>query len=192
MVEQVEMTARERLLDAAARLFYADGIAATGINAITAEAGVARMSLYNNFASKDELMLAYIEARHQEWLGLYRARVPAKPTDAKAGVLAVFDAYIDHAELGYEHGFRGCGLLNAAAELPVGSPGRDAVRRHKEQVESILTDHLQVLTTPERAAELAGHCALLLEGGMARAGLEGQAARLEQAKRIAAVLVDAQ
>ena len=95
-------------------------------------------------------------------------------TDAKAGVLAVFDAYIDYAELGYEHGFRGCGLLNAAVELPVGSPGRDAVRRHKEQVESILLEHLQVLTTPDRAAELAAHCALLLEGGTARAGLEGQ------------------
>ena len=62
MVQQVGMTAGVRLLDAAARLFYADGIAATGINAITAEAGVARMSLYNNFASKEELMLAYLEA----------------------------------------------------------------------------------------------------------------------------------
>ena len=190
MVQQAEVTARERLLDAAARLFYADGIAATGINAITAEAGVARMSLYNNFASKEELVLAYIEARHQEWLGLYLARVRGA-RDARAGVLAVFDAYIDHAELGYEQGFRGCGLLNAAAELPVGSPGRDAVRRHKEQVESILTEHLQALTTPDRAAALAEHCCLLLEGGMARAGLEGQAVRLEQAKRIAVGLVDA-
>lgn len=121
---------------------------------------------------------------------LYRARA-RESTDAKAGVLAVFEAYIDHAELGYEHGFRGCGLLSAAAELPVGSPGRDVVRRHKEQVESILTEHQQALTTPDHAAELAGHCALLLEGGMARAGLEGQPARLEQAKRIAAGLVDA-
>lgn len=190
MVQQDSATARERLLDAAARLFYADGIAATGINAITAEAGLARMSLYNNFASKEELMLAYIEARHQEWLLLYRARA-GESTDARAGVVAVFDAYIDHAELGYEHGFRGCGLLNAAAELPVGSPGRDAVRRHKEQVESILLEHLQVLTTRERAAELAEHCALLLEGGMVRAGLEQQAARLEQAKRIAVGLMGA-
>lgn len=65
-----EVTARTRLLDAAARLFYADGIAATGINAIIAAAGVARMSLYNNFTSKDELVLAYIEARHEEWLTL--------------------------------------------------------------------------------------------------------------------------
>jgi len=48
-----------------------------------------------------------------------------------------------------------------------------------------------VLTTPDRAAELAAHCALLLEGGTARAGLEGQAAKLEQAKLIAVGLVDA-
>src|SRR4051795_2888100 len=101
MVQQGATTARERLLDAAGRLFYADGIAATGINAITAEAGVARMSLYNNFASKEELILAYLEARHQEWLELYQART-RELTDAKAGVLAVFDAYIDHADLGYE------------------------------------------------------------------------------------------
>ncbi len=190
MAEPIENSARARLLDAAARLFYADGIAATGINTITGEAGVAKMSLYNNFASKDELVLAYIEARHQEWLDLYRRRADASE-GARAGVLAVFDAYIDHADLGYSHGFRGCGLLNAAAELPVGSPGRDAVRRHKEQVETILAGHLRELTTPRHADGLAEHCAFLREGAMARAGLEGGPARLADAKRIAAGLVDA-
>ncbi|HET9646951.1 MAG TPA: TetR/AcrR family transcriptional regulator [Microlunatus sp.] len=188
MSRQIEAPARDRLLTAAGRLFYADGIAATGINAITAEAGVARMSLYNNFASKDELVLAYVEARHQEWLDLYRARL-GNDGDAPAGVLAVFDAYIDHAEMGYEHGFRGCGLLNAAAELPVGSPARDAVRRHKEQVETILATHLQKITTTRRATEVAEHCSLLLEGAMARAGLEGRSDRLEHAKQIAAGLL---
>lgn len=67
-------SARDRLLAAAARLFYAQGITATGIDAITAEAGVAKMSLYNNFSSKDELVRAYIDARHQDWLDLYEAR----------------------------------------------------------------------------------------------------------------------
>jgi len=52
--------ARQRLLDAVARLFYAEGMVATGIDTITAEAGVARKRLYNNFASKQDLMLAYI------------------------------------------------------------------------------------------------------------------------------------
>ncbi|MDN4610346.1 TetR/AcrR family transcriptional regulator [Arthrobacter burdickii] len=182
-------SARERLLGAASRLFYADGMTATGIDAITAEAGVAKMSLYNNFASKEDLVLAYIDARHEEWLELYRRRSgnAAGPMD---GVMAVFDAYIDHASAAYLRGFRGCGLLNAAAELPVGSPGREAVRRHKEQVEAILAGHLTGIVPPPVARNTAEHLTFLLEGAMSRAGLEGRPDRLERARTIARGLVD--
>lgn len=194
--------ARQRLLEAAARLFYADGVVATGIDAITSEAGVAKQSLYNNFASKDELVLAYIKARHEEWLGLYRARLEAASASASAagalapspreGVLAVFDAYLDHAESAYEHGFRGCGLLNAAAELPAGAPGREAVRRHKEEVEAILVGHLAGTgLAPERVATTAEHLSFLLEGAMSRAGLEGASDRIRHARRLAAAVLDA-
>jgi AcrR family transcriptional regulator len=185
-------TARDRLLAAAARRFYADGIVATGIDTVTAEAGVAKMSLYNNFASKADLVAAYLTARHAEWLDLYRARLAATdPGDPVAGVLAVFDAYTDHADQAYERGFRGCGLLNAAGELPVGDPGRDAVRRHKEEVEALLAGHLAVLhpADQDRAAALAEHLAYLLEGAMARAGLDGEDRRLRRARTIAADLV---
>ncbi len=179
--------ARTRLLEAAARLFYAGGTTATGIDAITAEAGVAKKSLYNNFASKDELVLAYLEARHAEWLDLYARRL-ARASAPEQRVLAVVDAYLDHARLPYADGFRGCGLLNAAAELPTGSVGRDAVRRHKEQVEALLATHLT-----EAGAEdppgTAEHLAFLLEGAMSRAGLEGDARRLVRARQIAAALV---
>lgn len=181
--------ARQRLLDAAARLFYANGIVATGIDTITAEAGVAKMSLYNNFASKDELIQAYIEARHIEWLELYRARA-GHVTSVKDGVRAVFNAYIDHASAAYVHGFRGCGLLNAAAELPTESPGRDAVRRHKEQVEAILAGHLAAVTSTPDANTAAEHLSFLLEGAMSRAGLEGRVDRLTHAREIADELVD--
>lgn len=189
MSPRTSSPARQRLLDAAARLFYADGMVATGIDAITAEAGVAKMSLYNNFASKDELMLAYIEARHAEWLELYRARAE-RASSVKDGVRAVFDAYIDHASAAYVHGFRGCGLLNAAAELPAGSPGREAVRRHKEQVEAILTGHLAEVADTRAAKRTAEHLAFLLEGAMSRAGLEGRVDRLKHARRIADSLVE--
>ncbi|MHA6523375.1 TetR/AcrR family transcriptional regulator [Tessaracoccus sp. G1721] len=182
--------ARQRIMEAAAERFYADGIAATGIDTITADAGVARMSLYNNFSSKAELVEEYLSARHEEWLGLYRRREGEATTPAE-GVLAVFEAYIDHAELGYAHGFRGCGLLNAAAELPVGSPGRTEVRKHKEQVEAILAEHLRELVDEDAAAALAEHCSFLLEGAMSRAGLEGGPDRLVRAKAIAAGLVSA-
>ncbi len=178
--------AQERLLEAAAMHFYADGIAATGIDAITAEAGVAKMSLYNNFSSKADLVLAYISARHEQWLELYRTRV-ADAATPPARVLAVFDAYIDHAEAAYERGFRGCGLLNAAAEFPVGDPARQIVRTCKEQVEQILTDHLKESCDrdPVRAGELAEHLCYLLEGAVVRAGLDGEPARLHRARRIA-------
>lgn len=182
-------SARTRLLDAAAKLFYADGMIATGIDTITTEAGVAKKSLYNNFASKNELMLAYIQARHEEWLDLYRNRVD-KADSPRDRVLAVFDAYVDHAESAYAHGFRGCGLLNAAAELPAGSPGREAVRAHKEQVEAILTEHLAE-TGYTDPAQLAEHFSFLLEGAMSRAGLEGHSERLAHARQIATTLMDA-
>ncbi|WP_326766157.1 TetR/AcrR family transcriptional regulator [Streptomyces sp. NBC_01591] len=182
--------ARGRILDAAARRFYADGVAATGIDAITAEAGVAKMSLYNNFDSKDDLVRAYLQARHEEWLDLYRQRLAEVQGPADA-VLAVFDAYADHAELAYEHGFRGCGLLNAAAELPNGHEGRTVVRRHKEQIESLLSAHLQELLPgqEEKARVTAEHLAFLLEGAIVRAGLEGDSGRMRSARDLAAALV---
>ncbi|MGR6968247.1 TetR/AcrR family transcriptional regulator [Streptomyces cynarae] len=183
--------AREKLLAAAARRFYADGVAATGIDTITAEAGVAKMSLYNNFSSKADLVMAYLDARHEEWLGLYRRRLE-DAQDGRGGVLAVFDAYADHAAFAYERGFRGCGLLNAAAELPAGDEGRDVVRRHKEEVEDLLAGHLEELLPgrPEEARAVAEHLSFLLEGAMARAGLEGAGTRLEHARAMAANLLD--
>ncbi|WP_084500239.1 TetR family transcriptional regulator [Brevibacterium album] len=177
-------SAREKLLDAAMSLFYSGGITSTGIDAIIARAGVAKKSLYNNFASKDELAASYLRARHEEWLGLHAAR--SAHADGPVGqVLAVFDAYLDHAQLAYENGFRGCGLLNAAAELPAGSPGRRAVREHKEEVEQILLRALRALDRID-AEELAEHFSFLLEGAMSRAGLEGTPARLDRARAIAA------
>lgn len=180
--------ARERLLAAASRLFYAHGMTATGIDAVTAKAGVAKMSLYNNFSSKEELMRAYIEARHREWVTLFRTR--AEEADSPtARVLAVFDAYLDHASLAYEHGFRGCGLLNAAAELPAGSAGRETVRHHKEQVEQILAEEL-THAGAEDPAGTAEHLSFLLEGAMSRAGLEGTPDRLRAARRLAVAIMD--
>ena len=182
--------AREALLEAASRRFYANGLTGTGIDTITAEAGVAKKSLYNNFSSKAELVTAYLYARHEEWLGLYRSRLETATTPEER-ILAVFDAYADHADLAYENGFRGCGLLNAAAELPAGDPGRAVVRRHKEEVEALLSGHLAALLpdSPGTVPQMARHLAFLLEGSMARAGLEGDDSCILEARRIAAALI---
>ncbi|MEF0182511.1 TetR/AcrR family transcriptional regulator [Acinetobacter baumannii] len=185
-----DRTARQKILDAAATLFYNDGITATGINTVTAKADVAKMSLYNNFSSKGELVDAYIAARHQEWLDLYQKRLEKTKT-AKEAILAVFDAYQDHAEFDYEKGFRGCGLLNAAAEFPANSSGRNAVRQHKEQVEAIVAEHLNhLLKDSQRVSYIASQLSFLLEGSMARAGLEGSSRQLQLARQMAEDILD--
>ncbi|MBB7068938.1 TetR/AcrR family transcriptional regulator [Escherichia coli] len=185
-------TAYEKLLSAARVLFYNHGLNGTGIDAIVKRAGVAKKSLYNNFASKDELVAAYLRVRHEEWISLYQKRLQTAMT-ARERVMAVFYAYQDHAEFVYENGFRGCGLLNAAAELPAGSPGRIAVREHKEEVEAILATHLAELMNgnTESARFMARHFAFLLEGSISRAGLEGNSNCVAQAGAIAEQLMEA-
>lgn len=182
--------ARERLLKAAAELFYRDGVGATGIDAITAHAGVAKMSLYNNFASKADLVNAYVEGRRAEWHELLRLRLAVASTPRER-VLAVFDSYVDHAVRAYEWGFRGCGLLNAAAELAVGDPARATVAAQKDDVEHLFREHLgEMRSDPGAVAELAEHLSFLLEGAMSRAGLDGHDARLKAARKIAVSLLD--
>ncbi|MDH6230674.1 AcrR family transcriptional regulator [Mesorhizobium soli] len=181
---------KQRLLDAAAELFYREGVGATGIDAITAHAGVAKMSLYNNFASKADLVHAYIEGRHTEWHELLEERLKTAATP-KERVLAVFDSYVDHAACAYEWGFRGCGLLNAAAELPKGDPGRASVAAQKDEVEELFKEHLRDMRPADAATDdIAEHLSFVLEGAMSRAGLDGHDGRLKTARRIAVLMLD--
>lgn len=185
------LSARDRLLGAAAELFYNDGIVATGIDAIVAKAGVAKMSLYNNFESKAELVQAYIGLRDEEWRRLCAGRLE-KAVTPQERILAVFDSYLDYAAAGVQPSFRGCGLLNAAAELPQGSPGRAAVAAQKVETERLFRENLRDLLPDDsvRAEDLAQHLSFLLEGAMVRAGLDGHDAKLRSARSIAASLLE--
>lgn len=184
-------SARDRLLKAAAELFYEQGVSATGIDTITAHAGVAKMSLYNNFASKADLVAAYIEARHAAWQERYRKRA-SRAHSPRERILAVFDSYADYAAGEHKHGFRGCGLFNAAVELPIGDPGRAAVARQKEAAEGLIREALQEMYPGDRRAVqmAAEHLSYLLEGAMSRAGLDGHGQRLDVARRLAGSFLD--
>jgi AcrR family transcriptional regulator len=184
-----KVSARQKLLQAAGELFYRNGLAATGIDAITARAGVAKMSLYNNFDSKADLASAYIDDRCMRWRANLDRRI-ANASTHKERVLAVFDSYLDQVDAdGAE--FRGCGLLNAAAELGVAEPARTSVVAQKNEVEKLFRDYLNKSGADAAAVAVAAeHLSLILEGGIARAGLEGNGARLLSARKIAATIVD--
>lgn len=104
--------ARERLLDAAGELFYAHGISAVGIDRIIAKAGVAKMSLYNHFDSKDALVAAWLERKHAEWMDWLRSAVEkSKPPQRPLALFDALDRWFHTSE------FKGCAFINVAAEI---------------------------------------------------------------------------
>ena len=106
--------ARTRLLISASRLFHERGINATGIDLIVRDAGVAKASLYNNFASKEALVVAYLGQELQSWVENSRALDdPLMP--AQDRVAALFDAIARAVE---SQMFHGCPFTNAVIELP--------------------------------------------------------------------------
>ena len=181
------MSAKEKIRQAAHSLFYNQGIHATGIDSIIKLAGVAKQSFYNHFVSKQCLVLDYLALRHQQWLDLYAIRLQQTMTPQDR-ILAIYDAYQDHAEKPYENGFRGCGLLNAAAEFPVDSLERRCVAEQKAQIEQFILTALNEIPSisPDAAQQLTQEVAFLLEGCISLAGLRGHPALLQQAKQIIA------
>ncbi|WP_241622622.1 TetR/AcrR family transcriptional regulator [Rosenbergiella australiborealis] len=177
------MSTKQKIRDTAHCLFYNDGIHATGIDRIIKQAGVAKQSFYNHFTSKHSLVMDYLDLRHQQWLDLYTARLTVANTPQER-ILAVYDAYQDHAEAHYLKGFRGCGLLNAAAEFPADSPERQQVSRYKAQIQQFIEHALLDLIPdrPEFAAILAYEFAFLLEGSISLAGLASRPALIQLAK----------
>ena len=102
--------ARDRLIEAAERLFYAEGIHAVGVDRLCAEAGVSKRSLYQHFSGKDEVVVAMLQAQAAKTAAL----LLPEGGSPRERILAVFDAVRAQAD---EPDFRGCPFLGAATEL---------------------------------------------------------------------------
>ena len=106
---------REHVLEVSSELFYWNGIRATGIDRVAAEAAVAPTTLYRLFASKDDLIGAYIERADRLYRAWFDAAAAAGGPDPGAQILAVFDALTEQVQPGQ---CRGCPFLMALAEFP--------------------------------------------------------------------------
>ena len=106
---------REHVLEVANDLFYWHGIRATGVDTVAAEAGVAPTTLYRLFASKDDLVAAYIERSDRLYREWFDAAVKSAGPDPRARILAVFDALEDQVQ---PERCRGCPFLMALTEFP--------------------------------------------------------------------------
>lgn len=175
----------QRLVNAAAELFLRDGINATGIAAVAGHAGVSKMTLYAHFASKDELIVAYLDQRNETWNRAVDASLASLCGPAEK-LLGLFDLYREWLLKGNA---RGCAYVNCAAEFPERDhPVRLAVSRHKQSVR----DHLSALAgaagldNPERVAQ---RLFLLLEGAFVTGALENDDGVFDVARQLAAELI---
>jgi AcrR family transcriptional regulator len=162
--------ARARLIDAATRLFYEEGIHAVGVDRVIEEAGVTRATLYKQFGGKENLVLAYLGHEDQMLRALF--------AEAGAAVSAP-DALIDAVVQGIaadirEHHTRGCPFINAAAEYP---DADGAVRRlideHREWFRSTLQQVAEAAGL-ERPEEVAASLVLLRDAALVGGYLDGE------------------
>jgi len=115
---------RERILDAAYDLFSRSGVRAIGVDTITAEADVAKMTLYRNFASKNDLALAFLALREERWtVGWLQTEVGRRAASPAGRLLSIFDVF---SEWFAREDFEGCAFVTSLLEF---EDATDPVRR---------------------------------------------------------------
>ncbi|MFB3386834.1 TetR/AcrR family transcriptional regulator [Flavobacterium sp. LAR06] len=145
------MSPKERILEKTAVLFHQQGYNATGINQIIEEAKVAKASFYQHFKSKEDLCVAFLDARHTFWFNqLKEFTVDEKET--KARIVASFDFLIF---MNKKENFRGCSFLNILSEIPSDNIKiLNVLQNHKHDLrvyfqniikEKLLSDHVYLL-----------------------------------------------
>lgn len=172
--------ARQRLLDAADRLFYAEGVHTVGIDRIIDEAGVAKGSLFYNFSGKDALVAAYLAAR-DERRRERTARLQDVHEDPVEKLLAVFDVL---AEAVASPGYNGCPFANANAEAGPGGVEAAALRTFREWLSSMLLELASEAGFAE-PRDVADKVRLLYDGAVANAQLDAHPDAVRLARELA-------
>jgi AcrR family transcriptional regulator len=178
--------ARDRLLAAANELFYAEGVQTVGIDRIIEHAGVAKASLYNTFGSKEELVRAYLEGRHQRTKERL-ARDLAMYDDPRDKLLGVFDS---QAKVLADPSFRGCAFASASAEAPAGSKVVAATEDYRRWVRELFTGLARDAGAADPAA-LACQLQLLYDGLSLSGRMDHDRTSAMVARAAAAALLDA-
>ncbi len=172
-MSEPEPDIRERLLAAAERCFYREGIVASGVDTLAAEAGVSKRTLYNQFGSKEALVAAYLEAREQRW----QAHLAQLVADAGDDPLEQVLAYARGYAMPTSGVFRGCAMINAAAELAEeDDPALALVQQSLDTVQRGVRRILRRAGLPRaRAARLAQQTLIVLEGAISVGGVRRDA-----------------
>jgi AcrR family transcriptional regulator len=181
------ISTRERIISAASKLFYSDGIKGVSVDAVAEKAGLTKRTLYYHFRSKDDLVAAYLEARDQPNLALFRRWFEEADGALPVKVAAIFT---NLARAARHPKWKGCGFLRTSAEL-ANLPGHPAIRigaAHKKKFEHWLQQTFAAAGIAN-SAQLARQILLLLDGSFAVVLLHRDPSYMETAGEAAATLV---
>ncbi|MCU1490600.1 MAG: TetR/AcrR family transcriptional regulator [Acidimicrobiaceae bacterium] len=186
--EAVErVSARERLLEAASELFYAEGVHTVGIDRIIERAGVAKASLYAIFGSKEGLVRAYLLARHDRTRERMERELAVRFTTPRERLIGVFEVQgLSFAE----PGFRGCAFIGASTESSSGASIAVVTEDYRSWVRALFLDLAEEAGATDPAG-LARQLILLYDGAGISAWMDHDPTAALAARAVASALVDA-
>jgi AcrR family transcriptional regulator len=177
---------RDHLVDTALNLFSRNGFHATGIDRILSESGVAKMTLYKHFKSKDELILAALRRRdelHRNWFMREVEKLASTPRERLVALFTALETWFQSNE------FSGCCFINATAEYgDKDDPIHAAAAEHKRLVRAYVRELAENAQVKEPDV-LTDHLMLLMEGAIVSAHMTGEATPAQQARAAAEVLI---
>jgi AcrR family transcriptional regulator len=181
-------SARERILETAYELFSRHGTHAVGVDAIVAGAGVAKMSLYRNFGSKDELIVAFLRRREElwthDWLQGEVLRRAFEPADRLLAIFDVFGEWFARAD------YEGCAFVNVMLGIEDRKhPVRQASVEHLANIRAFLSG-LAAEAGIEQAEDFARQWHILMKGSLVAAA-EGDALAASRAQEMGRLLLSA-
>ena len=177
---------REHLVKTALELFYRDGFHSTGIDKILRESGVAKMTLYKHFRSKDDLILAALQERDRQFREWFVAELESRAKTPLEKLLTAFDVL----ELWFLGDFRGCMFINASAEF---SDKNEDIHRFSGDHKKLMLAYLTELAEAAGASDpstLAFQLNVLIEGAIVLAHVCEDTDSAKKAKVAAKILID--
>jgi AcrR family transcriptional regulator len=178
---------RESVLKTAYELFSRHGTRAVGVDRIIEESGVAKMTLYRNFASKDDLILAFLERREAQWTRAWlQSEVQARADTPGGRLLATFDTL---GEWFCKEGFEGCSFINVMLEVTEpGHPVRAAAVTHLAAIRAFLAGLAEEAGVADPDA-FARQWHILMKGSLVAAG-EGDVHAAARARELGELLLE--
>jgi len=182
-----KISVRDKILNTAVELFYTRGVNNVGIDEIIKCSGVAKMSLYNHFKSKNELVEAYLETVNAKRVSTVIEKInqlAPKPEDRLFAFFDILGEWFKSKE------FRGCPCINTMAEI---SDVKDPIFKKCSSLKQGLLDYIQLLVKDAGVVDnkdISLQILLLIDGAIVRAIATGKADHAKLAKQACIILIN--